>query len=383
MNRINGITCILLLILCACSESKKKLPSIDASRQAYRLKEAVPPQAIPGSIVTLYGEIMPDSAVDVSFNDVKVDSVLEYGENYLVVKLPVLREKGEVNVQVTSHDGQWLSNYISFNVLEMPEKIPTVYWTTHKLYRGGVKDGNVYEELLFKEKNPRGMYIDHKEGMIYWGNSFGFIHKGNLETKKDTVISNVGLDLLDMTMDDKKEWIYYSKDSVIKRVSLIDSSKTEVLFTGLTVPKHLLVSGNDLFWSETEAVKLMKGSINGGKPTVVLDSLSGITGPRGFDVWNDKIYFSDVARYGQCTIYEYDMKTGGLKKLWMTKRDGIGEMIYEVSIDKETGYLYWLNSKGRNRQNRHDGALWRGPIDKSADPEVIFQTINYGYMVSL
>lgn len=390
---------ILILIIAAfwfhaCSESRSgknsaEIPVIKEdpknNNRAYVLEEVVPSQALPGTKISLYGKYIPDSGVAVMFGGCPVDSIVYSSKDYLEIILPAASKAGNTAVQINSHGGKWVSNELAFKVMQTPKDIPSIYWSTHKLYKGGISDdGSVYHSMLFNEKHPRGLQIDRDHNLIYWGNSWGQIFEGDIEKKKTRQILNVGWDLLDIVIDQNKEWAYYSKEDTIRRINLADTAKVEVLFTDCKTPDYLRLSddGKQLYWSEYNSTAIKKGSIKGGIPALIADATTGLAGPRGFDLVGGKIYIADSPAFGKSAILEYDEKAKKTKTLWRTE-DGIGEMLYDIVADQDTGFLYWMNSKGKNYNNRHDGAIFRAPIDKSLDPIALFMPINYGYKLSL
>jgi hypothetical protein len=380
---------ILFAFMIACS-GKPSDSEMQAGNSPYQLDTLSPAQALAGTRVILYGKNFPDSVVKVWFGKVPADSILLTSLTSIEVIVPKL-EDSNVQVRVSSTDDTYYSNTRPFKVQDTPVKVRPIYFTTHMITKGEIMpNGKLQIKELYEDSHPRGLQMDHQNNTAYWANFFGYLQKGTLESNTDSLMKQeilmfVGDGVLDVAWDFKNQYAYICKENKIIRKTLTDTTKTEVLFKNLPEPFGISLSrdGSRLYWIENNSLTIYTGSVSGGKPEIFLGPDDGLSGPRAFviDNVNQKVYIGDTPIVGNASVLVYDL-TNKTMRTALTTETGAGTLITDMSIDEENGYLYWMNSKGRNYNHLDDGEIIRAPLTDLSKPEVIIQPINWGHLVA-
>ncbi len=379
---------ILFTFITACS-SERSGSEMQAGNSPYQLDTISPAQALAGTRVILYGKNFPDSAVKVWFGNAPADSILLTSLTSIEVIVPRF-EDPNVQVRVSSTDDTYYSNTRPFKLQSTPQKVRTMYFTTHMITKGEIMpNGNLQVKELYEDSHPRGLQIDQQNNTAYWANFFGYLQRGTLEKKSDTlkqeILMFVGDGVLDVAWDFKNQYAYVCKENKIIRKTLTDTTKTEVLFKNRPEPFGISLSkdGSRLYWIENNSLSIYTANVSGGEPEIFLGPDNGLNGPRTFviDEVNQKVYIGDTPNVGNTSILVYDVKDKSIRTALTTER-GAGVLITDMMIDEENGYLYWMNSKGRNYNHLDDGEILRAPLADLSNPEVIIQPINWGHLLA-
>jgi hypothetical protein len=345
-----------------------------------------PAVALRGTRVILYGKNFPQESPIVKFGDWRIDTLLSHSSSSIEVLVPDSIE-GTVPVRVFSSDLTEYSNVFDFVVQVKPERVRQIYFSSHTISSAVVtKAGKLKIRELREDSHPRGLAIDHKGNNAYWANYFGYLQRYNLDSARHEILAKVGEGVLDVTWDYAFGNAYVCLEDKIIKVNLADTSKREVLFKDRSEPFSLLLSddGERLYWVEWDALTIYMGSTQGGEVVPFLGTEQGIYGPRSFiiDEENQIVYIADVPAVGDAAIVAYSLLEKRLTRL-IDSSTGAGTLITDLVLDKQFGYLYWMNSKGRNHNYLDDGEILRAPLSDFGKREVIVQPINWGHLIAM
>lgn len=370
--------------LSACKNSEEKMQPGNSALEIDTLSPAI---AYPGTKVVIYGKNFPLKDIKVFFGDVEADSIVKIYEGSVEVIVPKLKEK-EYQVKVTTNDQKLYSNTYTFNLQDVPQKISSLYFSTNSIWKAEINsDTGIVVKELFEDDHPRGLIVDKGSNTAYWANYHGYVQKANLDSMKREVLLFVGEVITDFEMDPDKKFVYIGKEDRIIRKSLEDTTQTTVLFKDRQQPFNFEIDHKrgKLYWMEWDPLHIFEANLDGtGEPVVVMGPDQGLVGPRAMDLDAEggKMYVADVPDFLRSKVLEYDLKTKEVRTL-ITTETGVGEYVTDVKLDKENGYLYIMNSKGRNFNHFDDGEIIRIPLNDPLKKEVVVQPINHGYQIAL
>ncbi len=348
------------------------------------INEISPARAITGTPVTIYGTNLPVSDFEVYFNNTLVDSVIASSSLVLKVIVPETNKNENILVKVSKKESY--SNSLPFETYKITGHVPTLYYSQEGIFRSSVKNSKVKTVQISESAYIRGMVIDSLKGVIYHGSYYGPIFKVDTNTGDSEQIVNVGNGLENFIIDKEGRWIYYANKTSILKIPLSgDTTKKEVLYSNLSSPQTVVLGpdGKTLYWCESDAVYIKKGSIDREEAKILWDSNSDLRNPQDMvlDSSNGKLYIVDTPGYGDSKIFEGDLKSGELLELTSTEK-GAGEFISSIDMDRENKVLYWMNSKGMNNNHHDDGEIIRWSLkDATPEAQIVVQPINYGDIV--
>ncbi len=365
--------------------------SSDEGNANFKITEVFPVAAVPGTKIYIEGTQLPDSAFSIYFGKTPADTIMvELPGSLISTVVPPIKEEKNLNLRISTDNNDKYSNSFSFTVIPLPGQVPSLYWIATGIYKGNVSaSGTSKVTTLFEENYVRGMEVDTLAQVIHWGTYHGHIYTSSLSNNNTKKLAEVGEGLQDFVLDKEKKWMYYSQQTSIYRLSLEDTTQKEILYEIRNHPLSLYLSAQEdkLYWCERGAADVLVGDLNAkdNEPKSIFSIDEGVQAPVALtiDEEQSKIYIADTRSFGDSYLLVGNLSKPGELEIMAKTKDGIGSNIQDIVLDKNKNYLYWISNEVATGDTQKAGDIMRMSVEGEAQPEMIFQQINHGYLIDL
>lgn len=369
-----------------------------------------------GSEVVISGTNFSSTSSEntVSFGNEQAN-IISATPNAITVEVPTSLALGTADVIVTVN-GLIAAGAITFEVI-VP--VSPLYWIEqatggmYEIIRGTIdNDGNA--EAMVEHSSSdliRTIAVDSETDNVYWTEDIA-----DLSTFEgfSTIYSNTGsiyatgqfsfVFISSLAIDTQNNHIYWLEgdDFSFSQIwrSDLDGNNREQLFSSesfaILSSLELDVNNGKMYFIENvdDPVtninsRVYQADLNGPSISILYEERNDL--PPGSDV----IGFVDLAVNNSSIYIAGTQQPGSVSQLLMGSVEGSGttglSVVYEslpgntsnpmpqilgLTVDKEFEYLYWINyGESGGATNSADGSIFRGPIDSSIDPELLFDNL--------